>query len=422
MEKNSTLSSFRDFIECPLWRHFPCNLHADRPQGLIDNSDLIGMKGKKVVKKKKIIASPKKKVAKVAKKKKPLTPAVRRKPKFTHYARSHDERGLGYYTIGFLAVALGLVFFYVRQHTSIGSSNTIAPAVHSVSQSRIPAEAIREPSGPLAEEFKGLQNMSFQERLKHWSAYIEKNREGRKKIISQVAGQEVNDTAPIVPEEYDCTTFVETVAALSRSKVPQDLGKNILAIRYKDGQPSFENRNHFPEADWIPNNERAKILTDVTQQVAKLAGVQSKEENKTIDRGKWLAAQMNRHEFGNRAPAQVSPEWKIPKEAKLSYIPIQDIKKVLNDIPSGTILNLVHKNDDAHPVLITHQGLVIRDGNRVLLRHASTGGHIRTSDLYPYLHSLELKQNRRTRWPLIGVNLNQINDSASASNFLSDAK
>jgi hypothetical protein len=276
-------------------------------------------------------------------------------------------------------------------------------------------------TGPLAEEFKHVQNFSFQDKISYWSAYLEKNLEGRKKLVSWVADQKVNDSAPIIPGEYNCTTFVETVAALARSQTPNDIVKNILAIRYREGQPSYENRNHFPEADWIPNNQKAKILTDITPQLASQVGIKAYVEQKQIDRGKWLSEQLEHNTVSRKIASLISKDWTTPTSAQVNYVQIAEIKKILDQIPNGTVLNLVHKDDGIHPGLITHQGFVIREKGHILLRHASIGGLIRTNDLYGYLHHLEKLQRRTKKWPLIGVNLNQINDSTSASSFLSDS-
>lgn len=288
----------------------------------------------------------------------------------------------------------------------------------------------------LEAEFKMASSMNLQDRIDFWSNYIEKNRKGRKMLVSMakhmsnvISGERaiasvsgtrmLKDIVPIVPSRYDCTTFVETVAALSRSNHPDEFMKNIMEIRYLKGIPTFEKRNHFPEANWIPNNEKAGIIKDITAQIAEKGGLEFKIEKKEIDRRGWLEDQFKHHAVPSELYTKVEKEWTDPIPAQVSYIDISHIKDVMMLIPSGTVLNLVHKNDGRHPVLITHQGFVIRDGNRVLLRHASRRGHIRTNELYSYLQGLLSQQKEDTSWPLIGINLDQINFSASDSNRLS---
>jgi hypothetical protein len=73
---------------------------------------------------------------------------------------------------------------------------------------------------------------------------------------------------------FDCTTFVETVVALATSKKAEEFEGRLKRIRYKGGKVGFAERNHFPCIDWIPNNVRSGLLTDITQEVAGHWGTQ----------------------------------------------------------------------------------------------------------------------------------------------------
>src|SRR4051812_28686337 len=63
-------------------------------------------------------------------------------------------------------------------------------------------------------------------------------------------------------DAVDCQTYVETVLAMANAKsLPQ--AKEILTdIRYSDGRPSFETRNHFTEAQWLPANAGKGYFAD----------------------------------------------------------------------------------------------------------------------------------------------------------------
>jgi hypothetical protein len=87
---------------------------------------------------------------------------------------------------------------------------------------------------------------------------------------------------------FDCTTYVETVLALALSKKLLDFERNLNRIRYHDGHVSFTSRNHFPCADWIPNNEAQGLLTDITAQVAGQAGVHM--ATAIVDKKGWYEA------------------------------------------------------------------------------------------------------------------------------------
>jgi hypothetical protein len=85
---------------------------------------------------------------------------------------------------------------------------------------------------------------------------------------------------------FDCTTFVETVVALALAENPKEFEQNLNRIRYQDGQIGFVTRNHFPSADWIPNNIKAGFFTDITAQIA---GADVQEAQAEIDKQGWYA-------------------------------------------------------------------------------------------------------------------------------------
>ncbi len=74
---------------------------------------------------------------------------------------------------------------------------------------------------------------------------------------------------------FDCTTFVEMVLALAYTR-PESIKEDLSAfeemvklIRYGNGESSFLTRNHFPSADWIPNNTVGNgLLRDVSHEVS----------------------------------------------------------------------------------------------------------------------------------------------------------
>ncbi len=60
-------------------------------------------------------------------------------------------------------------------------------------------------------------------------------------------------------DAFDCTTFIETILALATTQANKNdsitlknFQNKINAIRYKDADISFYNRNHFPSGDWLP--------------------------------------------------------------------------------------------------------------------------------------------------------------------------
>ena len=73
-------------------------------------------------------------------------------------------------------------------------------------------------------------------------------------------------------EEFDCTTFVETCIALSRVIKSDDYSLNnyiyeLTSIRYRGANvDGYSSRLHYV-SDWKYENEKNKVLTDITQQI-----------------------------------------------------------------------------------------------------------------------------------------------------------
>jgi len=73
---------------------------------------------------------------------------------------------------------------------------------------------------------------------------------------------------------FDCTTFVETVLALARSRAVREFEKTLIQIRYRGGKVGFAQRNHFPCVDWIPENTRQGVVTDITATIGAPWGIE----------------------------------------------------------------------------------------------------------------------------------------------------
>lgn len=171
-------------------------------------------------------------------------------------------------------------------------------------------------------------------------------------------------------DAFDCTTFVETVLALSFSSSPADFQTRINQIRYKDGVIAYEKRNHFPSLDWIPNNIKNGYLKDVT---GIIAGQKTKWSQTWIEKGEW---------FRNKGPQfeQISHEFK-PALAELPYISKEDLlasSDLIEKIPSGSIFHVVRPNwdlkkDTGTQLDISHMGFLVREQGILYMIHASNG-------------------------------------------------
>ncbi|HBL15824.1 MAG TPA: hypothetical protein DD417_03410 [Elusimicrobia bacterium] len=210
-------------------------------------------------------------------------------------------------------------------------------------------------------------------------------------------------------DAVDCTTFVEEVLALALEPEPERAKQTLQKIRYKDGVVRYASRNHFPEADWIPNNEAAGYLEDITRVVA---GDDVRVSSKVIDKAAWY---LHKTTADLQGVGKLSAEEKVelvgrlrqetkglsPQAVAVPYLPIEFLPDYAARIPAGTVVSFVRENSPAIPVLISHQGLVVEKNGVKLLRHASaTDGKVSDVPLLEYAY-----RYFNAKWRLLGLNL-----------------
>lgn len=178
-------------------------------------------------------------------------------------------------------------------------------------------------------------------------------------------------------DAFDCTTFVETVLALTLASSPEDFRIRINQIRYKDGVISYQTRNHFSSLDWIPNNIKNGFVKDVT---GAIAGKHTKWSQTWIDKGEWLKRKGPQYEG-------MSLEFK-PALAQLPYISKEDIlasSELVERIPSGSIFHVIRPNWDLKKAIgtqldVSHMGFLVREQGVLYMIHASNGASRDGSD------------------------------------------
>jgi hypothetical protein len=198
-------------------------------------------------------------------------------------------------------------------------------------------------------------------------------------------------------DAVDCTTLLETSMAMSRSSNLQETLEVMREIRYIDGEVGYLHRKHFMMAQWIPMNQKAGFISDITERVG---GDVVLWVSKRLDAEVWKRRR-KKDDWPTLAPEN------IPAGTfKLPVIPIDRAREFASRIPNGTILNTVRINYRSMPVRITHQGLVVVRKGKRYLRHAARAGYKRVVD---ELLDTFLRRNQAYRkWPVEGINLQRI--------------
>ena len=139
---------------------------------------------------------------------------------------------------------------------------------------------------------------------------------------------------------FDCVTYLETILALARASNVDDFIAWLRKIRYEQGHIRWERRNHYM-TQWIRNNIREGLVKPVSTPTTAIV---SRERVLNVVPG--LAAQ----------------------RARLKCVPKPAVRWLLEYLQTSDLMFFAstRKNLD-----IFHAGIIVREGNRVLLRHAS---------------------------------------------------
>jgi hypothetical protein len=182
-------------------------------------------------------------------------------------------------------------------------------------------------------------------------------------------------------DAFDCETYVDTVLALASSKNDAGFQQNIIAIRYADAQPNFFTRNHFPEGDWLPNNERKGYLKDITAQIAPPS--QCVTQTMMINRQQWYKNLTgDRIKINGLSSLQLQQKIdQLHAHSKqvnnetitLTYIRSNAVAEISKQIPNGAIIMIIKPQHIlGTDMLISHMGFAVWRDNQLYLRAASS--------------------------------------------------
>jgi hypothetical protein len=178
-------------------------------------------------------------------------------------------------------------------------------------------------------------------------------RSGKEKLIVNVSA-------------FDCTTFLETVLALTKCAAAgkfsrSEFRRNLKLIRYHQGKiDGYSSRLHY-FTDWLRDNEKKKILKDVSSQFH--AAVQRKKINyMTLNRASYPALK-NEFEFRKMLVIEKNISRKM-----FHIIGKDKVSQQKTTIRNGDIVAFATKDEGLD---VAHVGFAIWQGKNLHLLHAS---------------------------------------------------
>jgi len=153
---------------------------------------------------------------------------------------------------------------------------------------------------------------------------------------------------------FDCVTYVETVIARSYARNTKNYASFLRRIRYESGRVDWKRRNHYM-TNWIRNNAAAGLVQQLN----------------------FGRTSISKQRELNMVPGLP------PQKQRFSCVPKRRLGRIARDIQSGDLIFFA----STRPHLdVYHCGIVIRDGERLLMRHAARSqGGVVEQDLSSFL-------------------------------------
>ncbi len=151
------------------------------------------------------------------------------------------------------------------------------------------------------------------------------------------------DTAEVFTaslDSFDCVTYIETVVALARASNVDGFTEWLRKIRYERGRIQWERRNHY-STRWIRNNIHEGIVRPVSMPAVP-----------TLSMERVL----------NVVPGL------DPQRIRVKCVPKRAVPRLERYLQTGDLIFFASTRKHLD---VFHAGIVVRDGNRVLMRHAS---------------------------------------------------
>ncbi|MFN3649185.1 MAG: N-acetylmuramoyl-L-alanine amidase-like domain-containing protein [Armatimonadota bacterium] len=151
-------------------------------------------------------------------------------------------------------------------------------------------------------------------------------------------------------DRADCQTLVEQVMAEAIAPYTGGLDHAVRQIRYREGRIALGQRYHFCIPDWLENPWPARDVTGA------IGGADLPTVSRRLDLPR-LVRKRGGDDSGLAAQLYTS-----------EYIPRAAVAALEEKIPDGTIGVFVVSSPE---VVSGHLGFLFRDGEQVMLRHAS---------------------------------------------------
>jgi hypothetical protein len=178
-------------------------------------------------------------------------------------------------------------------------------------------------------------------------------------VLSPLGEGAGRDPDPLIRwDAVDCVTMIEESIALSTAS-PGSLVEVLNTLRY-DGPPTWENRLHVMESQWLPINVKRGYLEDVT---ARFGGQAVKRTTKSLSAATWK--EKSGAGLGLPESKRSIGTW------TLDIVPADVAATALAQAPAGLLVVVVRADRPWLVTRISHVGVLVQGPRGPMLRHAS---------------------------------------------------
>jgi hypothetical protein len=167
-------------------------------------------------------------------------------------------------------------------------------------------------------------------------------------------GPRLKELLRVSLDAFDCVTYMEAVLALATSSNENEFLQETCRLRYRSGNVLWLDRNHYM-VDWLASNKTRGAIKNLTQ------GRETIARTRTLDVVQGLP----------------------PRRVTFRCFPKRRFARIKHRMRTGDLIMFVSTKKQLD---VFHTGILIQQGDRVLLRHATrSAGKVVEQDLREFL-------------------------------------
>lgn len=190
-----------------------------------------------------------------------------------------------------------------------------------------------------------------------------------KPYVAHTLENEGEESVVVNLREFDCTTYIETVVALTQTVRSEDHSfenfiKKLEAIRYREGKlAGYSSRLHY-FSDWLYDNEKSGVLKNFTMLIG---GITEEKQLNFMSTHRNAYSQLKFND--NNLSGIIDIEKEINERGGMSYIPKSKIFDINSRIPHMSIIAFA---TSINGLDVTHTGFAYQKDGKLTFIHASS--------------------------------------------------